>query len=94
MEHGGDEPDHSDGSGQTSSSSGNRARSWGLSRLDRLAKETGRTKTYYVREAIEDHLSELEEIYLAEHVLERIRAGKEDTVQLDDMIARYGVDDS
>ena len=31
-------------------------------RLDRLAKETGRTKTYYVREAITEHLSELEEI--------------------------------
>ncbi len=62
-------------------------------RLDRLAKQTGRTKTYYVREAIEDHLAELEEVYLAEHVLERVRAGKEDTVQLDDLIARYGMED-
>lgn len=29
-------------------------------RLDRLAKETGRTKTCYVREAITEHLVELE----------------------------------
>jgi RHH-type transcriptional regulator, rel operon repressor / antitoxin RelB len=62
-------------------------------RLERLAKETGRTKTFYVREAIAEHLAELEDIYLAERVLERVRAGKEDTVQLDDMIARYGVED-
>ena len=62
-------------------------------RLDRLAKETGRTKTYYVREAITEHLSELEDIYLAERVLERVRAGTESTVQLEDVIARYGVED-
>ena len=62
-------------------------------RLDRLAKQTGRTKTFYVREAIAEHIAELEDIYLAERVLERVRAGKEDTVQLDDMIARYGVED-
>ena len=62
-------------------------------RLDRLAKETGRTKTYYVREAITEHLSELEDMYLAERVLERVRAGTESTVQLEDMIARYGVED-
>ena len=57
-------------------------------RLERLAKETGRTNTFYVREAIAEHLAELEDIYLAERVLERVRAGKEDIVQLDDMIAR------
>lgn len=62
-------------------------------RLDRLAKETGRTKTYYVREAITEHLSELEDIYLAERVLERVRAGTESTVPLEDVIARYGVED-
>jgi RHH-type transcriptional regulator, rel operon repressor / antitoxin RelB len=62
-------------------------------RLDRLAKQTGRTKTYYVREAISEHLSELEDIYLAESVLERVRSGKEDTVPLEEMIARYGMED-
>ena len=34
-------------------------------RLDSLAKRTGRTKTFYVREAILDHLEELEDYYLA-----------------------------
>ncbi|TVQ26618.1 MAG: ribbon-helix-helix protein, CopG family [Spirochaetaceae bacterium] len=62
-------------------------------RLDRLARRTGRTKTYYVREAITEHLEELEEIYLAQQVLERVRAGTEDTVPLDTLIRQYGVDD-
>ena len=34
-------------------------------RLDRLAKKTGRTKTFYAREAILEHLQDLEDVYLA-----------------------------
>jgi RHH-type rel operon transcriptional repressor/antitoxin RelB len=62
-------------------------------RLDRLAKKTGRTKTYYVREAILEHLEELEEVYLAQQVLEDVRSGKEETVSLDDVIKKYGMED-
>ena len=40
------------------------------SRLDELAKRTGRTKTFYVREAILEHLEDLEDIYLAEKRLQ------------------------
>lgn len=40
-------------------------------RLDFLAHETGRTKTYYAREAIIEHLEELEDIYLALNRLEK-----------------------
>ena len=40
------------------------------SRLERLAKKTGRTKTYYAREAILEHLEDLEDIYLASQRLE------------------------
>ena len=39
-------------------------------RLDRLAKRTGRTKTYYAREAILEHLEDLEDTYLA---IERLK---------------------
>ena len=35
-------------------------------RLDLLAKKTGRTKTFYVREAILEHLEDMEDVYLAE----------------------------
>ncbi len=34
-------------------------------RLGRLAEKTGRTKTFYAREAIEQHLEDLEDYYLA-----------------------------
>lgn len=39
-------------------------------RLAKLAADTGRTKTYYVKEAILEHLDELEDKYLAIHRLE------------------------
>ena len=35
-------------------------------RLTRLARLTGRTKTFYAREAILEHLQDLEDMYLAE----------------------------
>jgi RHH-type rel operon transcriptional repressor/antitoxin RelB len=41
------------------------------SRLDSLAKKTGRTKTFYAREAILQHLEDLEDIYLATKRLRR-----------------------
>jgi RHH-type rel operon transcriptional repressor/antitoxin RelB len=34
-------------------------------RLNRLAKRTGRTKSFYAREAIVEHLQDLEDYYLA-----------------------------
>lgn len=37
-------------------------------RLERLAKKTGRTKTFYAREAILQHLEDLEDYYLAADV--------------------------
>jgi RHH-type transcriptional regulator, rel operon repressor / antitoxin RelB len=40
-------------------------------RLDELAKLTGRTKTYYIRLALEEKLDELEDLYIAEHRLEQ-----------------------
>jgi RHH-type rel operon transcriptional repressor/antitoxin RelB len=61
-------------------------------RLDRLARRTGRTKTFYAREAILRHLEELEDLYQAERSLERIRAGKERTIPLDGMMQRNGLE--
>ncbi len=40
-------------------------------RLTNLAKRTGRTKTYYAREAILEHLDDLEDLYLAIDRLEK-----------------------
>ncbi|MBU6487545.1 MAG: TraY domain-containing protein [Burkholderiales bacterium] len=62
-------------------------------RLETLAKRTGRTKTFYAREAIEQHLEDLEDLYLAERVSKRIRAGKEQTSSLEEVEARLGLAD-
>jgi RHH-type rel operon transcriptional repressor/antitoxin RelB len=40
-------------------------------RLEALAKKTGRTKTFYAREAILRHLADLEDFHLARRRLER-----------------------
>jgi len=37
-------------------------------RLEKLARRTGRTNTYYVREALLQHLEEIEDVYLAHPV--------------------------
>jgi len=61
-------------------------------RLDALARRTGRTKTFYAREAIMEHLDDLEDLYLAEDALQRIRSGEEKTIPLEDVLSRYGVE--
>ena len=39
-------------------------------RLANLAKATGRTKTFYIRKLIEEHIDDLEDRYIAEKRLE------------------------
>ncbi len=41
-------------------------------RLEHLAKETGRTKTFYARQAILKHLDDLEDTYLATQRLQHL----------------------
>lgn len=60
-------------------------------RLEALARATGRTKTYYAREAIVEYLDDLEDLYLAERELEAIRAGRSETVPLAEVMRHHGV---
>jgi len=46
-------------------------------RLDHLAAQTGRAKSYYLRELIEGGLDDLEDFYLADATMERVRKGEE-----------------
>ncbi|MDR3677874.1 MAG: DUF6290 family protein [Acidobacteriota bacterium] len=61
-------------------------------RLERLARRTGRTKTFYVREALLEHLEDMEDVYLAEAALERIRTGEAKTIPLKDVMKRHGLE--
>lgn len=62
-------------------------------RLEALAKATGRTKSFYAREAILEHLDDLEDIYLAEKTLEQVRRGEMTTHSLDDVERDLGLAD-
>ena len=62
-------------------------------RLEKLARRTGRTKSFYAREAIVQHLEDLEDLYLAERALERIRNGEDDAIPLEEVMKRHGVED-
>ena len=50
-----------------------------FARLQELAKATGRTATYYIQEAIQEHLENLEDIYLSEVAIEKLKK-KEDEI--------------
>lgn len=62
-----------------------------VARLDHLAQVTGRSKTFYMLEAIREHIDDLEDLYLAEQRLIDIRSGKSETVPLVDVMKKYGL---
>ena len=47
------------------------------SRLKDLAEITGRTKSYYVKEAISRYLEQLEDLYISEKRLENLTLGQD-----------------
>ncbi len=61
-------------------------------RLAALAARTGRTKTFYAREAILEHIEDLEDVYLAEKELALVKSGRSKTTPLADLMKRYGVE--
>jgi RHH-type rel operon transcriptional repressor/antitoxin RelB len=60
-------------------------------RLNDLAEKTGRTKSFYAREAILKHLEDLEDIYLAEKELEDVRAGKSKVYTAEEIGKKLGL---
>ena len=62
-------------------------------RLTDLARRTGRTKTFYARQAIETHLEDLEDIYLADLELQRVRDGESPTYSLEEVMRQHGLED-
>lgn len=58
-------------------------------RLQALARKTGRSKSYYVRQAILEHLDDLEDYYLAVERLEQNLPG----IPLDELERRLGLQD-
>lgn len=59
-------------------------------RLEALSKATGRTKTYYAREAILEYIDDLEDLYLAQHRYADWKAGKSESVPLEAAMKSFG----
>lgn len=62
-------------------------------RLAALASRTGRSKTFYAREAILTYLEDLEDYYLAAHVVADIRNGAAKTYSNEDVKAAFDLED-
>ena len=58
-------------------------------RLARLAERTGRTKSFYIKEAIAEQIADLEDFYLAERRMRDYDASENAT--LSEMMERHGV---
>lgn len=57
-------------------------------RLERLARSTGRTKTWFIRRAIEEYLEEWEDYHIALSRLEQ----EKDEVDITDVRRRLGLE--
>ncbi len=62
-------------------------------RLDVLAQKTGRTRTFYIRQALFEYLDDLEDKYMAQQVLGRVKEGAEELYSLDDVERDLGLND-
>lgn len=62
-------------------------------RYNRLAKETGRSRSYYVNEALADSIDRLEYEYGLMKKVEDFRAGRLETVTLDELEESLGLAD-
>ena len=62
-------------------------------RLENLAKTTGRTKTFYAREAILEYLEDMEDFYIAEQRMADVQAGRSKTYTLDEVKSHLGLVD-
>jgi RHH-type rel operon transcriptional repressor/antitoxin RelB len=62
-------------------------------RLEMLARRTGHTKSFHARQAIPQHLDDLEDLYLAERALKRIRKGQDDAIPLEALMKRHHEED-
>ncbi len=61
-------------------------------RLDQLAAKTGRAKSYYLRELIEGGLDDIEDFYLADAKMERVRRGSEKLLDATQVRKDLGLD--
>jgi len=62
-------------------------------RLERIARLTGRSKSFYVKQALGEQIQDLEDLYLARKVAKRVAEGRDDLIPLEDLERELGVAD-
>jgi RHH-type rel operon transcriptional repressor/antitoxin RelB len=62
-------------------------------RLEHLASVTHRSKTYYVKKALEDCIDDFEDFYLAIDTLERVKSGQSKIWTQEDLEAGHDLED-
>lgn len=62
-------------------------------RLKILSARTGRTATYYIREAVQKHLADMEDLYAAEQASLQHRKSGGRTLSLDELDKELGLAD-
>ncbi len=63
-------------------------------RLSELATQTGRKKSFYIKEALMNYLEDLEDIYYAEKTLADIKAGRERVISMREMEKSLGLEEA
>lgn len=62
-------------------------------RLTELAKKTGRTKTFYAKQAILNYLEDMEDYYLAEKIMTKVKKGEEKLYSLEEVERELDLED-
>ena len=62
-------------------------------RLERLARLTGRSKSFYVKQALAEQIEDLEDLFLARKVARRVADGRDRLVTLAELERELGVAD-
>ncbi len=60
-------------------------------RYKSLANKTGRSQSFYMRQALENEIDHLEWVFGIWQDVEEIRAGKQETDSLDKVMEEYGL---
>jgi RHH-type transcriptional regulator, rel operon repressor / antitoxin RelB len=61
-------------------------------RLQTLADRTGRSRSFLMVEAIQDHLEDMEDLYLAQERLALNQSGASESISLEVVMKRYGLE--
>ena len=60
--------------------------------ISELARSAGQSEAAYVLNVLLKHLEDMEDVLIAEARLEDLRAGRSNTIPLDEVISQYGLE--